>query len=243
MECEGVKEGIARGVSQACVFFIESHKSMAQTGRMAGNALLKDPARLLKTMTESALSSGLVFGMYFATYNTIGMANPVAGPAASMVTSFVKIPIGNAMRCVHIGLSSGLVGGAKHIVRMQGLRGLYGGYTLSLIEDMIEFDLRTRLYTKMKNTTSATTVAQGVGLGAIAGMIASGVTTPFDTVRANMVVSGKDALTATRDIVRCGRGLGGLYNGACYRMASNGVKYALFFMIFEMLNNAYPTRA
>lgn len=242
MDCEGVKEGIARGVSQACVFFIESHKSMKQTGR-PGNVLLKDPVRLFKTMTESALSSGLVFGMYFSTYNNIGMANPMAGPVASLVTSLFKIPIGNAMRCVHVGLSSGLVGGCKHIVRMQGLRGIYGGYTLSLIEDMIEFDLRTRLYRKMKETTSANTVAEGVGLGAIAGMIASWVTTPFDTVRANMVISGKDGITAIHDILKCGRGLPEFYRGSCYRMASNGVKYALFFMIFEMLNTAYPTRA
>jgi hypothetical protein len=230
---DGLREGIARGVSQACVFFIEASKSAQQVG---GNALQwkKDPVRLLCTMAESAISSGVVFGAYFTTYNHIGMANPLAGPVASLVTSFIKIPIGNAMRCVHVGLAPGLVSGTKRIVKLQGVRrGLYSGYGLSLIEDMIEFDLRTRLYVYMKEYAPADVrdhVACGIGFGAIAGMLASFVTTPFDTVRANMILCQKRASDAVLDL-----GIAGLYRGAGHRLVSNGVKYALFFMTFELL--------
>ena len=227
----GLVEGVARAVSQAGVYCIEAQKSMLQVSKAAP---VVAPLRMLRTMTESAVASGVVFGMYFATYNGIGMANPLAGPVATLVTSCIKIPIGNAMRCVHVGLAGGIVGGTKRIVRLQGPRGLYSGYALSVVEDMIEFDMRTRLYVHMRGTMPDDNLACGVGVGALAGMVASLVTTPFDTIRANMIVHRKNAVTATRDLFRIG-GITELYKGAGYRVMSNGVKYALFFMVFEML--------
>lgn len=229
---DGLREGIARGISQACVFCIEAGKSAQQIGSQ--NVLMsrwqKDPIRLVRTMAESAMSSGVVFGTYFTVYNHIGMANPLAGPIASIFTSFIKIPIGNAMRCVHVGLSPCLVSGTKRIVKLQGVRrGLYSGYGLSLIEDMIENDMRTRLYVYIKER-APDNVAYCVGCGALAGMIASFVTTPFDTVRANMILCQKKATDAFLDL-----GFMGLYKGAGHRVVSNGMKYALFFMTFEML--------
>lgn len=234
VEDGGIREGLARGISQALVFCIEAQKSAQQIGGGAAIGWRKDPIRLVRTMMESVVSSGLVFGTYFATYNHIGMANPLAGPVASVVTSFLKIPIGNAMRCVHVGLAPGLVSGTKRIVRLQGIRrGLYSGYGLSLIEDMIEFDLRTRLYVHIRGDNS--NIALGVGCGALAGMIASFVTTPFDTVRANMILCQKTASAAILDL-----GIAGLYRGAGHRVLSNGMKYALFFTIFEMLKPRPP---
>jgi hypothetical protein len=229
----GIREGIARGISQACVFCIEARKSIQQV------ASARPPSRssiqFMRNLFESAISSGIVFGAYFTTYHHIGMNNPLAGPIATLVTSVMKTPIGNSMRCVHVGLSNGVIGGGKHIMRRSGLRGLYGGYGLSMIEDMIEFDIRTRLYVALKAYTQYDNIYGYIGIGTISGMIASFVTTPFDTIRANMVLQQKNASAVSKDLFRLG-GIGEMYRGAPYRVMSNGLKYALFFMVFELLS-------
>lgn len=224
----GACEGIARGLSQACVYAIEARKSVVQ---VYGQHVTKlQPQRLLRSMLESAVSSGVVFGMYFTTYNNIGMSNPLAGPVASLTTSLIKVPIGNCMRMVHVNKAQGIACATKSIVRMQGVRGLYGGYTLSLIEDVIEFDLRTRMYSSVKTDN----FALNVGYGALTGMLAAYVTTPFDTIRANMTIHQQGVVHTIRDLYKK-EGILALYKGGTLRMCSNGVKYALFFMFFEAL--------
>jgi hypothetical protein len=229
----GVCEGIARGLSQACVYSIETKKSIAQVAITHRDGLRIQPGKLVKHMLQSAVTSGVVFGTYFATYHHIGINNIFAGPVASFVTSLMKIPISNGMRLMQVNKADNLFTATKKIVRMQGLRGLYNGYTLSLIEDMIEFDMRTRMYAAMKSDDN---LARNIGAGAIAGMVASYVTTPFDTIRANMSVHGTGAIPTIQRIYAAD-GVKGLYKGGGLRMCSNGMKYALFFMFFEILSD------
>lgn len=227
----GVYEGMARGISQACVYAIEARKSVVQT---YGNTVCQfpHPQRMARHMIESAVSSGVIFGFYFTTYNHIGMSNPLAGPISSLATSLLKIPISNGMRMIQVNKADNLLGATKKIVRMQGIRGLYNGYTLSLIEDMIEFDMRTRMYSAVKTEDN---LPLNVMIGALAGMLAAYVTTPFDTVRANMTVFGKGAVQTIHTIYK-NEGLLGFYKGGGLRTCSNGLKYSLFFMFFEILN-------
>lgn len=229
----GWKEGVARGLSQACVYAIEAQKSACQVGI---RELQTDFPRFFKGMLESAVTSGFVFGMYFTTYNHLGGPhNVVASPIATFVTSLVKTPISNGIRLRQVGYANDLMGATRRIIKLQGPRGLYAGYMLSVIEDMIEFDLRIRLYNALRKYTADNNVPAHVGVGAIAGMAAAYVTSPFDTIRANMTVTGQPAIACIADIFKRG-GATGFYKGAHLRMASNGVKYGLFFMIYEALN-------
>jgi hypothetical protein len=231
----GVKEGVARGISQACVYVLEAQKSAAQVGIPSVRAA--NIGSLIKGMMESAITSGVIFGMYFSAYNSFHPSDPWAGPAATFITSLVKIPISNGMRLRQVGRAPNLIGATKKIVKMQGLRGLYNGYTLSVIEDMIEFDMRIRLYNGLKQQMGydkKNNIVAGIGLGAIAGMVASYITSPFDMIRANMTVQQKPSLQCIREIFNR-NGVLGFYQGAHLRMLSNGAKYALFFMIFECL--------
>lgn len=183
-------------------------------------------------MLISAVSSGVVFGLYFTTYNQIGIENPLAGPISSLVTSFVKIPISNSIRLVQVNKAGNMLRAARKIVRTQGVKGLYKGYGLSLVEDMIEFDMRARLYNTLRMEDN---VSANLAFGAFVGMLSSYVTTPFDTIRANMSVHRKTTMHAIHDIYKK-NGVTGFYKGATFRMYSNGIKYGMFFMFFELLN-------
>lgn len=233
----GLREGLARGASQACVYMIEARKTAAQVGM----GIQRGFPALLRGMLESALTSGFVFGMYFSTYHSVASINAlIANPVATFATSLVKIPLSNAMRFQHIGRASNVVAATKTILKTQGVRGLYNGYTLSIIEDMIEFDLRIRLYEYLKSALahSATNYIpesiSGVACGAAAGMVASYATSPIDVVRAHMSIKSRSTVQSVGEIFNNG-GAAAFYRGARLRMLSNGTKYALFFFLYENL--------
>lgn len=239
----GLREGISRGLSQALVFGFEAQKTLLQVHGHAVKMPLANVMDMMgRGMLTSACTSGIVFGSYFTVYHSIGSSNLWAGPTAAFMTSFVKIPISNSMRLMQAGLAKNVVDAGKKIVRARRVRGLYNGYGASLAEDIIEFDLRTRLYTSLRAKFPTDKGDSGVGMsiGAFVGMLAAWVTTPFDTVRAHMALdaaglSKKRTVVSTAvDLYKCG-GVPALYRGATIRAFSNAIKSALFYMFFESL--------
>lgn len=261
---DGVAEGVARAATQMVVFTLETHKTHFQlfgkAPSMSGKALVD---HIFRGLFASMISSGIVFGSYYKVYNHMvgmpGVVGLLAGPVSTLATSFIKIPMGNSMRLLQAGLANNLVDGSRRIVRAQGIGGLYSGYSLSVMEDMIEWDLRARLYETWKDAPlwnmifaagdRASAVQKGLLLGALTGMIASGITTPFDTIRTNVTYaavggggSGSGSvLVAPRmlkiagDIFAQG-GIPGLFMGLRYRVASNAVKSGLFYAVMEVIS-------
>ena len=241
---DGLREGIARGMSQACVYCYEAQKTMLQ---VYGTVPKMPPVQFIQVMSrglvESVITSGVVFGSYFSVYNHMGMANPFAGPIATLATSIIKTPISNSMRILQAGLAPNLVQATTKIIKAKSVGGLYSGYRTSIVEDMIEIDLRVRTYKILRETLATHTNVSpslALGIGALSGMVTAWITTPFDTIRAHMAV---DATSQTKNIgpiaqatklIKKG-GVRQLYNGATIRAVSNGVKSALFYMFFEML--------
>jgi hypothetical protein len=240
---DGWVEGVARGLSQACVFCIDAKKTLGQV--YGKNAPKIDWVQLIsKGMATSIITSGAVFGTYYQIYNTIGPQNLWAGPCAALTTSVIKIPISNCMRLMQSGMATSPLHAAKTIYQAQRFRGLYAGYTISLAEDIVEYDTRTRLYMKLKEWTnptddSRTTASmRGATLGSLAGVITSWATTPFDTIRTHLAVEAKRTQKPTHKIVVRivkQQGICGLYRGAVLRATSNAVKSAMFFMFVEAL--------
>jgi hypothetical protein len=235
----GIREGIARCCSQACIFGLEARKTLIQVHgyvpRLPMDVLIQ---RWTTGILTSSITSGIVFGTYFTVYNR--MDNHVcAGAIASLVTSIIKIPISNGMRMMQSGKAHTLFHAGAKIVKRNSWKGLYSGYFLSLIEDIIEFDLRARLYRNMQNEKQP---IAGFLHGGIAGALAAGVTTPFDTIRCQLVVRSnsiharewKNTIHIAKYLVAT-HGIQGLYRGLGMRMLSNAVKSALFFTIYEML--------
>ena len=240
----GIKEGIARCCSQACIFGIEARKTLIQVHgyvpKLPPNVVLH---RWTTGILTSCLTSGLVFGTYFAVYNRIS-EHFLAGTIASITTSVIKLPISNGMRLMQMGGARSLLHACRKIAKVHTWKGLYAGYWLSLIEDIIEFDMRTRMYRALKPEDAPACSQQWNGFirGGLVGAIASGTTTPFDTLRSKLLTrsAGKNELLHTMQISQAlfaSEGIKGLYRGVGMRMLSNAIKSATFFMIFESLPN------
>jgi hypothetical protein len=239
----GLKEGVARSLSQMCVYGMEARKTLQQ---VHGKVPALPPSvwwqRWRTGIFTSSLTSGIVFGSYFTVYNSM-QGHMLAGSLAALSTSVIKIPISNGMRMMHTGGASNLAAAGRKIVRAHSWKGLYSGYRLSLLEDVIELDLRARMYGTVRGWDERPkdhAVYKGIGWGAACGAFAAGITTPFDTIRANLAIqaSTPGVSLSTRAIVHQlwrQHGVAGLYRGLPMRVMSNAVKSALFYAIFEML--------
>jgi hypothetical protein len=242
----GLQEGIARGLSQACVYCIEAHKTVIQVYGKAPKIPAKQfISQLGRGMIESATTSTLIFGSYFTVYHSIGSHNLLAGPVSAFTTSFIKIPISNSMRLTQAGMARNVLDAGSKIIKAKSIKGLYGGYVASLAEDIIEFDLRTRMYNGIKQHIAnqkryLNTSQLGIFLGGMVGMFAACVTTPFDTVRAHIAIdaakmgSKKCVLTTTKLLWKQG-GIPAFYRGMSIRALSSAIKSSLFYMFFETL--------
>jgi hypothetical protein len=195
---------------------------------------------MTRGMFTSALTSSVVFGSYFSVYHSIGASNLMAGPVSAFTTSLLKVPISNSMRLMQAGLAKNIVDAGGKIMRARRVRGLYNGYTASLAEDIIEFDLRTRMYTGIRSRVPETNPLTGLSIGAVVGMFAAWITTPIDTIRAHMAVEAA-GLSERRSVMKTAAhlyksgGVPALYRGATIRALSNAAKHALFFMFYESI--------
>lgn len=246
----GINEGFARALSQACVYPIETRKTLMQvygsvpkitnTYKFAIN-------KWINGLTTSCITAGIVFCTYFSIYNKI-KPSPFAGSIAAFITSFLKLPIGNSMRLMQCGTSSNIFTAGNKLCKNEGFKGLYNGYSLCVIEDAIDMDLRIRLYNNLqklhnkyilKNNELSLNPLTCIGYGALAGAISCGITTPFDTLRARMCFNTAMKTEASAiylaKIILLNEGFNGFYKGAPLRVTSNAVKSGLFFWFVNIL--------
>jgi hypothetical protein len=241
-ECSnGLLEGISRGASQACVYILEFQKTQLQVyGRLPSFTAAEWLHNISKGVVSSAITAGIVYATYFSVYNSIA-DKVIGGIMATVATSVIKIPIANSMRVLQSGNLPHVFSAAGSILKAQGMRGLYSGYGLSLIDDYIDMECRLRIYKHLRSLVPEGNMNQQMGLimGAISGSIAAAITTPFDTIRCHMAVSSTHAIQ--RSSLRTIHGMyivGGLpifLRGLGYRASSNAVRTALFYMFYEVL--------
>jgi len=236
----GLHEAVARGVAQSLIYCIETVKTHQQIfGKLPTMSAQKWLDHIGRGMLSSVLSSGFVFGAYYSVYNRFSAPSPfapIAGPISTLATSVIKIPMGNSMRLLQAGIGRNIMDSGRRLIRQKGVLGLYGGFGLSVAEDAIEWDTRERLYQLLKNHPSFVSLqmsptSAGVLLGALTGMFASGITTPFDTLRSRIAyqnIGGKPTMPSSGSI-------GALFTGAQYRMLSCGIKSGLFYAILETI--------
>lgn len=237
----GLLEGISRGASQACVYILELQKTQLQVyGRLPSFTPAEWIHHISKGIVSSAMTAGMVYATYFSVYNSVP-DKVIGGMMATVATSVIKIPIGNAMRVLQSGNLPHVFSAAGSILRAQGMRGLYSGYGLSLIDDYIDMECRIRIYKHLRSMVPDGGMNHQMGLlmGAISGSIAAAATTPFDTIRCHMAVSStnsvqKGCLGTIQGMYVAG-GLPIFLRGMGYRASSNAVRTALFCMFYEML--------
>lgn len=237
---DGGREGIARALSQLCTYPFESSKACIQ---VFGEAQKKPSiVHFYKGALQSSLTSGFVFGSYFTIYNSLH-PNPLASSIASFITSFVKIPISNCMRVLQINQQhKNFIESGQKIVRRKGIQGLYSGYSVSLLEDIVETNIRNYVYEQSKFIVHLPNPNPKWGMvaGALAGGLGAAVTTPFDTIRANLAYHATqhghtDIFKMTKALVVSNEGPKVLFRGMHLRATSNALRYAVFYLIMEAL--------
>lgn len=199
----GWQEGVARALSQALCYVFEIQKTTLQVyGHMPQYSPAVWASQISRGVAQSSLTAGLVFHTYFSVYHALS-PNWTAGPVAALATSVLKIPIGNCMRIVQSTPNQHptIFHAARSFLKTSGVTGLYGGYFLCLCEDIIEMDLRIRVYNAIMSRSDlppAAVVPVGIACGAFAGAAAAALTTPFDTLRTKIAFNTLSA-TATKD--------------------------------------------
>jgi hypothetical protein len=138
------------------------------------------------------------------------------------------------------------------ITKMEGLRGLYAGFVPCLLTDMsfrgLQFLLyemgKKRLITDRYERTgvlSDPTTQDDLLLGFAAGAIAAFVSNPFDVVTVQLMVGGLDKNTRSAQAVERTvqkmkvEGLGVLFRGSFYRVASLAPHSAVTLAVFQWM--------
>lgn len=240
---DGMLEGISRGASQACVYMLEFQKTQLQIyGYIPRYTHVEWFQHMSRGLVSSALTAGMVYGTYFSVYNHIP-DKILAGMTATVTTSIMKIPIANSMRVLQSGGYPHVFAAAHTIYKTHGMRGIYSGYGLSLVDDYLDMECRIRIYNHLRNLMPEGSMnhLSGLMMGAISGSLAAGLTTPLDAIRCHMAVSNSKRNTGkvgTLQTMRNMWNVGGptiFMRGVGYRTASNAVRSALFCMFYELL--------
>jgi hypothetical protein len=263
----GWQEGVARGVSQALTYAIEIQKTVEQVyGRGPQWTPGQWASNVGRGIWQSSLTAGFVYHAYFTIYNAL-YPSPWAGAVAAFATSVVKVPIGNCMRVLQATSAPTILHIGINMVRKRGPAALYSGYFLSLVEDVIEMDVRMRIYYALVGppdagvTASLATASPLTGLivGSIAGSVAAAITTPFDTLRSQLAFMNNSGIhhpmtngqykpmtngqykpmTSVQVLGHICKKNGplALYRGAHLRATSIGLKAALYFACLEGLKS------
>lgn len=229
---DGLREGIARSLSQMVTYPFEAKKACIQVGKIAPVQFIQ----CYKGIFQSSLSSGIVFTSYFNIYNSIH-PHPLASSIAAFFISFIKIPIANCMRILQINPNhKNAIESGHKIIKKRGVKGLYNGYSISLLEDVIETSIRNTIYESCKQQYPSFSLITG----AFAGAMGAAFTTPFDTIRTNMAhasigQSKNDLFHISKNLIYSPEGPKVLFRGVKIRATSNAVRYALFYLIMEYL--------
>jgi solute carrier family 25 S-adenosylmethionine transporter 26 len=233
-------EGAARFCSQLLTYAMEADKTFLQVhGRMPRRM---SPGALMSCVCQSAFTSGIVYQVYFAVHRgmTAAGAGVAAGVGAAFATSVIKIPISNSMRVMQATETSCVVSAGRRILATSGPRALYSGYLWSIAEDIVEMDVRLRLYDAIAaaggpGLAGVAPVATGFAFGAASGGLAAALTTPFDNVRSILAYHAAHRAAGAPDLATWWRanGAGGLYRGARLRAVGTGLKTAYFYAFLE----------
>ena len=225
----GINEGLSRTLSQVITYPFEAKKIRLQVyGNNNGKISFKG-------IKQSSITSGIVYSIYYTIYNNLKV-NPLASTIASVATSFIKIPISNCMRVLQLSNSkTNIIKCGKKIILTKGFSGLYIGYNLNIVEDIIEHNIRNNIYDIGKELINEPFL--NMIIGCLGGSIAAGITTPFDTMKAKLIneKSKKNIFAIIQNISKK-NGLHTLYYGCKIRTLSNATRFGMYYIFLEIIN-------
>ena len=235
----GVAQGMARCLSMMATHPFEKSKIHLQVHGMATGLCLRG-------IFQASFTSGLVYATYFGLYESME-DNPWAATLSSLFTSFIKIPLHNSIRVFYIMPTARTIFDCtKAIFRQNGIKGIYTGFRVNVIEDIIETNIRDNLYDRIKHQEKGSW--QNVLYGAFCGSLGAALTTPFDTLKSNLVYTASQRYSqlpftqAILGIYQEKGGLLGLYRGVHLRALSSSLRYTVFYCLLLALERGNQTQ-
>ncbi|CAI5728201.1 unnamed protein product [Peronospora destructor] len=228
-------------------------------------------------MSTTLLASPVCAAMYFGTYETLkataaplvpeehrGMIYFLAGATSEVIISAVSVPSEVIKSRLQLGCNPcnasggavkytqnyrGTAHAAKSILRSEGLRGLYSGYSACLSVDTFFSAFSFLFYEKMKHryqqhlaanhVERSLNSAESLTLGSVAGGVAAVLTNPLDVITVRLMTQGKNKkYSGLRDcFVKAisNEGPGVLWRGACCRILSIMPTTGICFGVYETL--------
>lgn len=231
----GIAQGIARCMSMMATQPFEKSKINLQVHGISTGLSTRG-------IFQTSISSGLVYAIYFGLYEAMEN-NPLAATLSAIVTAFIKIPLHNSIRVFYImPQAKTIFDCTKAIFKQNGLKGVYTGFRINVMEDIIETNIRDNLYSKLKIRNSDKWSWHNVLCGSFCGSLGAALTTPFDTLKSNFVYNASrthlQTVPFTKAVLMVYRekgGLLGLYRGMHIRAFSSALRYAVFYCMLIRL--------
>ncbi|RSH82282.1 hypothetical protein EHS25_005992 [Saitozyma podzolica] len=133
----------------------------------------------------------------------------------------------------------------RSLVRNNGVRGLFQGFTATAARDAPYAGLYLVFYEKLKELSTRLVrpewgvpyAAQHSGSGALAAVMATLVTSPADCVKTRMQVNPTDHPTLRKAVMRIylDRGLAGFFSGSSLRISRKAASSAIGWTVYEGL--------
>ncbi len=210
-------------------------------------------AGLLPALLGSAISSSLYFGAYeLAKRRLIRHAHPtvprpflhgLAAVCGNVTSSILFVPKEVVKARMQAGVERGrFISAFQGTLSAHGVAGLYRGYKATLLRNIPSTVLRFVLFEEFRRVVQGDArdpknLGQFLLAGALAGAIASGITTPMDVVKTRLstgaLASGTRVLPALRHIA-VSEGVRGLYAGVRPRMVWSALSTGVGFGSYEL---------
>eukprot|EP00873_Tetraselmis_striata_P041185 jgi/Tetstr1/461449/TSEL_006558.t1 len=211
---------------------------------------------LYKGVCGAASGAGIIIGTYFAFYSTAkqalrrntdmttGQIAFVSGSAAAVGSCAVKVPLAVCIRSVQAGVYDNVFQAASEIRRQAGVRGLFTGFSPTLLEDVPDMAVKFAVYESLRPLHAQLTggrtpnTLEDLCMGGLAGVMSAAVTTPLDVIKTRMMCSASSRPTvhsAFLDVMKTNEGPRAFFRGLAPRCISNGLNSAIFFCFFETI--------
>lgn len=170
---------------------------------------------------------------------------------AFVCCSVVFVPSELLKQRLQAGTYPGLAAGVRTILKKEGPRALYTGYTATLIRDVPYTMLEFGLYSQFKRLLRAVvkkerlTPREEIALGGVAGGCTGFLTTPLDLAKTRLMTqSGVQYKGVVDVLIKVARteGVGGLFKGSLARTAWLVPFTAVFFGVHEASKRALLDR-
>ncbi|KAI3883793.1 hypothetical protein MKX03_010593 [Papaver bracteatum] len=244
--------GTAGVVVETSLYPIDTIKTRLQAVRGGGKIVLKGLYNGLAGNLAGVLPASAIFvGVYEPTKqkllkmfpeNLSAFAHLTAGAIGGAASSLVRVPTEVVKTRMQTGQFVSAPDAVRLIVRKEGFRGLYAGYSSFLLRDLPFDAMQFCIYEQIRIGYKLAAKrdlndAENAVIGAFSGAITGAITTPLDVIKTRLMVQGsanqyKGIVDCVQTIVR-EEGAPALLKGIGPRVLWIGIGGSIFFGVLE----------